>query len=847
MWRGNSFEVIFVKHVNTINDYHEIVESLEENAENPYDFTVLGWAYYNLGKNNKAISSFKKAIDLDPENTDALFNIAEIYLQMGKFSKAKGYALKLIKILPNDWAVHDILSVIYDYEGFYDKSLEHLSEALKSAPAEFIPNMKFRLNGLKEKISSSKSKKRLAFICAKGLDNFIDDITRGFQNRYWIQRWAVTNNQEIKTAIDWADIVWLEWANEVAVIGTNYPGIWGKDVIVRLHSYEIFTDFPREINWGLVSALIFIAPHIKEIFFERFPDLKDLIRNFEIIYNGVKLEGSPFEERKPGFEIAWVAHINYKKAPELAIQIIGELTKINSRYRLHIAGDFQDPRYETYLRHIVKAMNIEKNVIFHGWVDDMEEFWKGKNYLLSTSLHEGHPYNIMEAMARGIKPVIHWFRGAEMMYKRDWIFSDVKGALNIILSSEYNSNEYRSFLVEKGFTLEAQLKGIDGILSEVSSSKGNNKVLIWNTFKLGRKGGPSGYLYNLKKFLDDEKIDWVEFLNVQMPAKDFNEMLEKPFPFRMDKLRKFKCIHFHDTINLYRFVNQYGKPKDIQLVLTPHSPKPTHIEIIEDWWNMKISDISHSVYKKLENIDIVAFDNADVVIFPCYHSKESYYKRWKYFERVDENKFKYIPTGVPEVELGKPSEEIRTNVRKRYRVPPGAFVISYVGRHNFTKGFDVLKSAGEEILRKYEDIYFLIGGRQRPLKGVDHPRWIEVGYTKKPWEIMLASDVFLSPNRETFFDLVVLEALSLSKPVILSYTGGNKCFEQFRDMDVVYFKGEDVEDAIRAIEEAHSKKESMKGISFRNYEIYRENFSIEIFGNRYVNLMKNLCIKGKSF
>ncbi len=446
--------------------YEEVIKSLEGKNLDADGYVFLGFAYYMRGNRNKAISNFKKALSLNPNHKDALFNLAEIFLQLEKFPKAKDYVLKLLKISPDDWAVHDILSECYNFEGFYDKSLQHLSRAINLAPDDVVPKLRMKLEALKERIDKTKHQKKLAIICAKGLDNFIDDIIKGLKDEYWVQRWAVTNSEEIKRAIDWADVVWLEWANEVAIIGSKYKWLRDKRVLIRLHSYEIFTNFPLSIDWRNIDKLIFVAPHIEEIFFERFPGLKEVIRDTGIVFNGLNLNEIPFDDRKPGYDIAWVAHINYKKAPELSLQVIKKLVEKNAEYKLHIAGDFQDPRYDVYMRHLVRYMDLEKNVLFYGWVDDMEEFWRNKNYLLSTSLHEGHPYNIMEAMARGIKPVIHWFRGAEKLYDKQWLFLTIDEAVKLITNGEYDSRYYRDFLKAKKFTLEDQ---VNSIKSELDS------------------------------------------------------------------------------------------------------------------------------------------------------------------------------------------------------------------------------------------------------------------------------------------------------------------------------------------------------------------------------------------
>ena len=458
----------FLKLLNQ-GRFEEIVEILEKrDISSPSVFTILGMAYFKLGKVGKALASFKKAVKLDPNCVDARFNLAEIYLQREKYSKAKDNIIEVLSRNPEDWAAHDILATILCFEGFYESALLVLKRAISLAPDEVRSQLKEKLDSLKIRMEIVQKLPKLAFVCKKGGDNFIDDIIKGLQNDYWIQRRAVKSLKEVKAAIDWADMVWFEWADEVAVAGTNYIGIKGKPTLVRLHSYEAFSSEPLKINWQVVNMLIFVSHHMREIFFEFFPSLKKEISNTEVVYNAVNIEKIPFKEREPGYEIAWVGYIRPVKSPAMAIQIIYELVKKDPRYRLHFAGDHREMVImDAYLKTIIKRLGLENNVILHGWVEDINEFLEDKNYLIHTSLHESFGYAIVEAMGRGIKPVIHWFKGADKLYDRKWLFVSINDAVRMITEDVYDSSRYRSYIVEKGWTIENQVRKIKKVLAEM--------------------------------------------------------------------------------------------------------------------------------------------------------------------------------------------------------------------------------------------------------------------------------------------------------------------------------------------------------------------------------------------
>ncbi|MBA7563953.1 hypothetical protein ES708_05615 [subsurface metagenome] len=308
--------------------------------------------------------------------------------------------------------------------------------------------------------------KKISFICMAGLDQFIDPIVEGLSNDYIIRKFVVKTQQEIHNAIDWADIIWLEWCNETAIIGTNYGGIKGKKVIIRLHRYEAFTNFPSQIIWKNVNCLILVAPHMITVLEGIIPDIKKKVK-IKIVYNGIDLDKIPLQKREAGFNIACVGFINYRKNPVMALQILKKLADINKRYKLHMAGLSQDNCLQAYMNYMVDEMNLQNNIKFYGWVDNIQDFWKDKNYLLHTSIHESFGYAVFEGMARGAKPIVHNFRGAKELYPKEAIFNIIDEAADKIMSKDYNSSEYRDWIIKKGWTLENQLAQIKQITKEL--------------------------------------------------------------------------------------------------------------------------------------------------------------------------------------------------------------------------------------------------------------------------------------------------------------------------------------------------------------------------------------------
>ncbi len=281
-------------------------------------------------------------------------------------------------------------------------------------------------------------RKKIAIVVAPTLTSFINGIRHELAKDYIVQTAVVNNIEHAKEYIEWADLVWYEFANELAIAGTHqYPA---KQTIVRVHGYEVFGGFVNKVNHDNVSQYIFVADHVRE--HAQIPEIEDKVT---IIHNGVDTSAYTYAEHKPGKKIAFVGNFHSKKNPMLALQILNELVNVGGGdYEFHWAGDMQDTRLYTYITHMVKAMGLQDRFFYHPRVNT-NEFLEDKDFFLSTSTLEGYGMAIMEAMSKGIKPIIHNFYVAGDFYPQKYIFNTVKEAVKMIDSDAYDSEEYRAF------------------------------------------------------------------------------------------------------------------------------------------------------------------------------------------------------------------------------------------------------------------------------------------------------------------------------------------------------------------------------------------------------------------
>ncbi len=96
--------------------YNQAVVYLEKAAKGMSEYARV---HYNLGlllqylqRSADAETALLKALELDTDNMDYLYALADYYLKRGKLQKAKGIAEKMVAKQPGQRIGHELLEII---------------------------------------------------------------------------------------------------------------------------------------------------------------------------------------------------------------------------------------------------------------------------------------------------------------------------------------------------------------------------------------------------------------------------------------------------------------------------------------------------------------------------------------------------------------------------------------------------------------------------------------------------------------------------------------------------------------------------------------------------------------
>lgn len=238
------------------------------------------------------------------------------------------------------------------------------------------------------------------------------------------------------TEVSGQDVVLHGWAS-----GASQP-VAGARNVMFLRRYELFDGGLAKVKWVGVDHLVCVNRWIANVVREVFKQM-EVKTPVSTIFNAVDTRRWTFKERKGNHRVGMACHVHPKKNLPLALQVLACLPP---EYELHVAGDIQDQCTAEYMNHVGKAM--KRKVYLYGHIDraKLDLWWDQMGVCLSTSLSEGNPNNVIEAMAKGLKPVVHRWPGADEQFPAGTVFSDAATAAWMITSESYPSTGYRQWV-----------------------------------------------------------------------------------------------------------------------------------------------------------------------------------------------------------------------------------------------------------------------------------------------------------------------------------------------------------------------------------------------------------------
>ena len=261
--------------------------------------------------------------------------------------------------------------------------------------------------------------------------------------------------------MEWADVLWFDCVDGNLVLATKKdPSLSrGKKVIVRAIDIDIWAGHFRSVDWSKVDHLIFIAPHIRDYFLSHIT-LPDSVK-VHLIPCGVDL--NKFTMRRcpeRNNDVAVVMRLWHGKGIDYLLQLIASAPE----FTFHICGKWGLNGLESkwYKAYIDSFLSRYDNWTHVEQVKDMNEWLEDKAFALVCSKKEAFSFAAAEGAAKGLKPIIHNFFGAEDTWPEEYRWDTIGQAVEM-LNGPYEPFKYRRF-IERVYPASKMLKLFDEII-----------------------------------------------------------------------------------------------------------------------------------------------------------------------------------------------------------------------------------------------------------------------------------------------------------------------------------------------------------------------------------------------
>lgn len=366
----------------------------------------------------------------------------------------------------------------------------------------------------------------------------------------------------------------------------------------------------------------------------------------------------------------------------------------------------------------------------------------------------------------------------------------------------------RPCLVFSSYALRPTDGGPSGFLGQNLSGKSSS----YFDFKGEKIWMPWSWKRSVKNALRGEPLRTMKQMGFTSDTPLADELIEARTAFVAQGGPTYSWVWFHDVMRLAGCADLFRPGQ--RFILQSHSPELPGDELANMGGNAE--DVAW-----IRDAERFAFERADVLVFPNSGALSIY-------ETL-------VPAGKRVAFVASGSAVMRP--RSIAPLDPQFVYYLYIGRRVPVKGFDLVIDAFSRAHAVDPSVRLILLGDGAP---VDAPGVIDVGRSNEPAVWIAACDYLVSANRQSYFDLSVMEALSIGTPLIMACTGGHGYFGTL-DLPGIYCLPAVTPDLLaEALLKNRRKRLMNESAQMANRDLYRAEFATERYLARVNEFLQRL-------
>ncbi|MFI6574522.1 glycosyltransferase [Nocardiopsis sp. NPDC050513] len=231
----------------------------------------------------------------------------------------------------------------------------------------------------------------------------------------------------------WADVVICEWCGPNALFYAKWKRP-DQRLVVRLHRFELYAEWPRRLDVDKVDAVVCVSPHYADLTREitGWPaDKVIVVPNWvdDEQLSRPKLAGAEYA-------LGMIGIAPSRKRLDRGLDVLAELRRMDPRYTLSVKTKqpwdywwiWNRPEERAYFERVYRRIQRDERlapaVVFDPFGPDVATWLRRVGFMLSTSDDESFHLAPAECAASGGVPALLPWPGADTIYDPHWIHAD---------------------------------------------------------------------------------------------------------------------------------------------------------------------------------------------------------------------------------------------------------------------------------------------------------------------------------------------------------------------------------------------------------------------------------------
>lgn len=262
----------------------------------------------------------------------------------------------------------------------------------------------------------------------------------------------------LRPLLDGTDLLFIEWCTSLATLaGLVDPR--DTRVVVRLHSYEVFTHWPHLLDFSRIDDMVFVSEHLRDFAVDAIPGLTEAhAPRLHVLPLARDLQSYVLPKPDSArFTVGLVGWGSVAKDPCWALEVIRILRNEDERYRLLLVGAEFDAEvssaaatYAQGMSSVLTELEAQGAVQRLPQTDDVPSVLSNVGVVLSSSVRESFHSALLEGAASGAVPVVRDWpffagrgSGPRTMFPPDWVVATPEEAAARILQNSADAVAWR--------------------------------------------------------------------------------------------------------------------------------------------------------------------------------------------------------------------------------------------------------------------------------------------------------------------------------------------------------------------------------------------------------------------